>query len=212
MVRDNREAETEMERRRRRRKAEKLRGLKRRRRRLVLAILAVLFLPIIGARIYFGVNPVILKNSVIDVELKDSVNLKKNIRYVFAGKASQVKITGSVDNVDRDARDLDPQPTLLWLNTALPLLCSSPSLIRRAPPPFSTFLHPGTTDERGLCFKHARKRDNVFRYIFLCPRLSGKPVSSSPLVFRPKATIPCPMLTPLFFSIGLDKCIAQSYN
>ena len=47
MVRDNREAETEMERRRRRRKAEKLRGLKRRRRRLVLAILAVLFLPII---------------------------------------------------------------------------------------------------------------------------------------------------------------------
>ena len=53
MVRDNREAETEMERRRRRRKAEKLRGLKRRRRRLVLAILAVLFLPIIGARIYF---------------------------------------------------------------------------------------------------------------------------------------------------------------
>lgn len=98
MVRDNREAETEMERRRRRRKAEKLRGLKRRRRRLVLAILAVLFLPIIGARIYFGVNPVILKNSVIDVELKDSVNLKKNIRYVFAGKASQVKITGSVDN------------------------------------------------------------------------------------------------------------------
>ena len=68
MVRDNREAETEMERRRRRRKAEKLRGLKRRRRRLVLAILAVLFLPIIGARIYFGVNPVILKNSVIDVD------------------------------------------------------------------------------------------------------------------------------------------------
>ena len=65
MVRDNREAETEMERRRRRRKAEKLRGLKRRRRRLVLAILAVLFLPIIGARIYFGVNPVILKTALL---------------------------------------------------------------------------------------------------------------------------------------------------
>ena len=110
MVRDNREAETEMERRRRRRKAEKLRGLKRRRRRLVLAILAVLFLPIIGARIYFGVNPVILKNSVIDVELKDSVNLKKNIRYVFAGKASQVKITGSVDNT----KEGDYRVTYSW--------------------------------------------------------------------------------------------------
>ena len=109
MVRDNREAETEMERRRRRRKAEKLRGLKRRCRRLVLAILAVLFLPIIGARIYFGVNPVILKNSVIDVELKDSVNLKKNIRYVFAGKASQVKIT-SVDNT----KEGDYRVTYSW--------------------------------------------------------------------------------------------------
>ena len=87
MVRDNREAETEMERRRRRRKAEKLRGLKRRRRRLVLAILAVLFLPIIGARIYFGVNPVILKNSVIDVELKDSVNLKKKYPLRLCGKS-----------------------------------------------------------------------------------------------------------------------------
>ena len=76
MVRDNREAETEMERRRRRRKAEKLRGLKRRRRRLVLAILAVLFLPIIGARIYFGVNPVILKNSVIDVESVSYTHLR----------------------------------------------------------------------------------------------------------------------------------------
>lgn len=107
MVRDNREAETEMERRRRRRKAEKLRGLKR---RLVLAILAVLFLPIVGARIYFGVNPVILKNSVIDVELKDSVNLKKNIRYVFAGKASQVKITGSVDNT----KEGDYRVTYSW--------------------------------------------------------------------------------------------------
>ncbi len=110
MIRDNREAEKEMERRRSRRKAEKLRRLKRRRRSLILAILAVLFLPIVGVRIYFGVNPVILKNSVIDVELKDSVNLKGNIRYVFAGKVSQVKITGSVDNT----KEGDYQVTYSW--------------------------------------------------------------------------------------------------
>lgn len=110
MIRDNREAEKEMERRRSRRKAEKLRRLKRRRRSLILAILAVLFLPIVGVRIYFGVNPVILKNSVIDVELKDSVNLKGNIRYVFAGKVSQVKITGSVDNT----KEGDYRVTYSW--------------------------------------------------------------------------------------------------
>ena len=88
MVRDNREAETEMERRRRR--GERQRNcvdLREKTQKTGLSYSAVLFLPIIGARIYFGVNPVILKNSVIDVELKDSVNLKKNIRYCLCRKS-----------------------------------------------------------------------------------------------------------------------------
>lgn len=79
------------------RNKERIRRLKRRRRRLILAMLAVIILPIAGIRLFMNSHPLILKHTVIQQELKEKLDLKSNLRFMSAKKKKQVQIEGTVD-------------------------------------------------------------------------------------------------------------------
>ena len=68
------------------RNKERIRKLKRRRRRLILAMLAVIILPIAGIRLFMNSHPLILKHTVIQQELKEKLDLKSNLRFMSAKK------------------------------------------------------------------------------------------------------------------------------
>lgn len=66
---------------------------------MIIICFILLFLMIIGAAAawLYHYHPVFLKQAVIKQELKEEFHPEKNIKYVFGGNKSQVKITGKVD-------------------------------------------------------------------------------------------------------------------
>lgn len=70
---------------------------KRKQRNIVLGGVLVLLFLVIGCIGYFFSHPIILKTDVIKAELKEEFDPTENIRFVFGGKKSQVKIQTELD-------------------------------------------------------------------------------------------------------------------
>ncbi len=69
----------------------------RHRRRLFAAIAAVFFLIIGGILLFLNIHPLFLKQELIRHEMTEVFDPADNIRFVFGGKVSDVKVEGSVD-------------------------------------------------------------------------------------------------------------------